>query len=96
MEETKKETIVPHLADLARIDLTEEEHVRYERDITEIIEFVGKIADVKVSIQPLTTTISGVSQVMRVDQVEQSDLADSLLAQASQTRDRMVLVPKIL
>ncbi|MDO8512720.1 MAG: Asp-tRNA(Asn)/Glu-tRNA(Gln) amidotransferase subunit GatC [bacterium] len=96
MEEVQKETIVPHLADLARIELTAEEQVRYERDITEIIEFVGKIANVKVSSQPLTTTISGVSQVMRADQVEQSDLADSLLAQAPKTRNRLVLVPKIL
>jgi len=96
MEETKKETIVPHLADLARIELTAEEQVRYERDIAKIIEFVGKIAKVQVSPQPLTTTISGVSQVMRADQVEQSDLADSLLAQAPKTRDRFILVPKIL
>ena len=96
MEETKKETIVPHLADLARIELTADEQVRYEKDINEIIEFVGKISKIKVSPQPLTTTISGISQVMRADQVEQSDLADSLLAQASKTRDRLVLVPKIL
>ena len=96
MEETKKDTIVPHLADLARIELTAEEQLRYEKDIAEIIAFVGKIAEVKVSPQPLTTTISGVSQVMRVDQVEQSNLADDLLAQAPKTRDRLVLVPKIL
>lgn len=96
MDDTQKNTIVPHLADLARLELSQEEQKRYERDITEIIDFVGKIAEIDASPKPLTTTISGVSQIMRVDQVEQSDLADSLLAQASQTRDRMVLVPKIL
>jgi aspartyl-tRNA(Asn)/glutamyl-tRNA(Gln) amidotransferase subunit C len=96
MTETQKNTIVPHLADLARLELSAKEEKRYEKDIAEIIDYVGKISEIEASSKPLTTTISGVSNVTRVDKVEQSDLADELLVCAPKTRDRLVSVPKIL
>lgn len=96
--ETGKEQqgIVPHLADLARLELSKEEEQRYERDLGEIVNYVGKISNVQASPQPLTATISGVSQVMREDLVDQSILADQLIDLAPTKKDRLVLVPKIL
>jgi len=96
MEDDKKIDLIRHLATLSRMELTEDEEVRYAREIDEIVKFVGKISDVKVSPKPLTATISGVSHVVREDVSAESDLADALLDVVPKKEGRMVRVPKIL
>ena len=96
MEDEKKIDLVRHLATLSRMELNEGEEIRYAREIDEIVKFVGKISDVKVSSKPLTTTISGVAHVVREDISVDSELADALLDVVPKKEGRLVKVPKIL
>ena len=96
MEDEKKIDLVRHLATLSRMELTEDEEIRYAREIDEIVKFVGKISDVKVSSKLLTTTISGVAHVVREDISVDSELADALLDVVPKKEERLVKVPKIL
>jgi aspartyl-tRNA(Asn)/glutamyl-tRNA(Gln) amidotransferase subunit C len=96
MEDDKKIDLIRHLATLSRMELTESEEIRYAREIDEIVKFVGKISDVKISPKPLTTTISGIAHVVRGDVCVESKFADALLDAVPKKEGRMVRVPKIL
>jgi len=96
MEDDSKIDLIRHLAVLSRMELTEGEEIRYAREIDEIVKFVGKISDIKVSPKPLTTTISGISHVVRADIFVESKFADALLDVVPKKEGRMVKVPKIL
>lgn len=87
---------VAHLADLARLSVTSEEVGRYEREFTEILDFVARIERVSAASRPLLSTVSGVATVYREDVVVPSSLADALLAVAPERHGRFVRVPAIL
>ncbi len=86
---------IEHLADLARIELGSDEIKRYEKDIENIISYVDKISSVPTSEEPLVSTVTGVSQVLREDEIIHSD-ADSLLDSVPDKQGRLVRVPKVL
>jgi len=97
MKESKDK--VSHLADLARLDLDQEEKNRQEKEFQDVVNFVSKIE--KVSATPATekslhSTISGVSNVFREDVVIPSDLADELIELAPERKGRLIKVPKVL
>lgn len=88
--------LVPHLAGLAHLALTRAEAERFGEEFRSIVEFVEQVASVEVELPPGTTTISGVQHVQRDDAREPSLLAEALLAQAPDARDRFVRSPAVL
>jgi len=92
----KREMTVARLADLARLFIAREEAAQQERDFHDILAFVAQIEKVPATAQPLTTTVSGVSHVLREDVMIPSSLADALLAVAPERRERFIRVPVIL
>jgi len=50
---------VLHLANLSRLELTEEEIVRYQEEIPSILEYVGKLSEVDTTdVAPMTGGVS--------------------------------------
>lgn len=95
-QEREKTELAGYLAHLAKLELSDEEKSRYSKEMSDIINYVDKISAVSVSSKPLTSTISGVSHVVREDVATGSDLADELLSAAPGKKGRFVKVPRIL
>ncbi|TSC64571.1 MAG: glutamyl-tRNA(Gln) and/or aspartyl-tRNA(Asn) amidotransferase subunit C [Parcubacteria group bacterium Gr01-1014_106] len=89
-------TLVPRIADLARLALTVEEEKRLAKEFEDILSYVSQVQEVDASEEPLTTTISGVQHVLRNDVAASSSLTEELLACAPDVEKRSVRVPPIL
>lgn len=89
-------SLLPRVAELARLALTPEEGQRLSKEFEEMLAYVGQVQEVDASEEPLTTTISGVRHVLREDVAASSSLTDELLRCAPETDKRFVRVPPIL
>ena len=59
---------VQHIAHLARIELTSEEEQKFEKELSEILEFVEKLNEVNTSgVEPMTGG-TNLENVMRADE----------------------------
>jgi aspartyl-tRNA(Asn)/glutamyl-tRNA(Gln) amidotransferase subunit C len=57
------------LARLARLDLTDEEIARYAKELTDILHYVEQLQSVDVSGLAPTNQVTGLTNVMRKDEV---------------------------
>ncbi|KRI55320.1 glutamyl-tRNA amidotransferase, partial [Acinetobacter baumannii] len=60
---------VEYVAKLARLNLTEEEAVKYTEQLNSILEFAGKLNELDTANVPPTSHVLDVSNVMRDDEV---------------------------
>lgn len=88
---------VAHLAALARLELTEEERERYQKEITDILGYVTQLTTVAGDAAGLIES-AGVRNVLRDDAeaLPRGTYTDALLAAAPETQDGFVKVQKIL
>lgn len=88
---------IEHLANLARIKLTEEEISGFGEEIGEILEYVSVIKNLTVEANS-TPTLSPRFNVFRPDQItnEPGSYTDDLLKAMPQTKGKHMLVKKIL
>lgn len=61
---------VKHIADLARIELTEEENTKYAKDLSQILSYIGQLNEVDTDNIPATNQVAGLSNIVREDVVE--------------------------
>jgi len=90
-----------NIANLARISLTEDEHVSYNTDIESILSFIDTIQSLSVSSSDETTHSVGLAPVgvSRADVVtarEGEYAPTEIVAQAPNSEDNAVKVKKIL
>lgn len=73
-----------HIAKLAHIDLPQDETDTFRRQVSSILEYVGKLSEVDVRGTEPTAHITGVVNVMREDVVRPAEAAvrEALLAAA--------------
>lgn len=89
---------VQHIAHLARIELTEAEEQKFEKDLSAILEFVEKLNEVNTeSVEPMTggTTLENVT---RPDEQVDKNLefrAKNLVEAAPETKDGYVKVKAV-
>lgn len=85
------------LARLARLELSEDEIVRFQDEITSILQYVEKLQSVDLSgIEP-TYQVSGLTNVMREDVVKNyGTTPEELLKNAPATEDGHIKVKRIL
>jgi aspartyl-tRNA(Asn)/glutamyl-tRNA(Gln) amidotransferase subunit C len=87
---------VDHVARLARLDLSEEERVRMQAELTSILEHVTKIQALDLDeIAPTAHTVP-LRNVMRPDEVTPSLTQAEALANAPEERDGRFMVPRIV
>ena len=85
------------LAQLARLDLTDEEVEEYSHELTEILHYVEQLQSVDVSGLRPTSQVTGLVNVMRPDEVlDYGYQSRDLLKGAPATLDNQLKVPRMI
>lgn len=87
---------VAHLADLARIDLSDAELDHLAPQLAVILDSIKSISDVAADDIPPTSHPMPLTNVFREDVVRPGLTADEALAMAPQVEEQRFAVPKIL
>ena len=88
---------VKHIATLARIQLTEQEIEKFQKDFSSILEYFRILDALDVSgVEPMTHSIR-VENVVRFDdrKKQEADVAEKVIALAPQTKERFVKVTSV-
>ena len=96
---SKKDVDIEKLAELARIELTEEEKARYASEIGSILGYIERVQNADVGdARPADREVGVVKNVFRgdVDVHESGMYTKSILEEAPDTKDDFVKVKKIL
>lgn len=88
---------IRHIANLARLELTEEEEDRYSSQLSAVLNYVDKLQEVDTSSVEITAQVSGLHNSWREDEVqdwnrEEVDMALS----SSELINGQVKVKKVL
>jgi len=87
---------VRHIAELARLRLSPEEVVRYQSDLSSILEYIEQLKQIDTAgIDPTTMYASG-ENTLREDTVGCSLSVDDALANAPARVNNMFSVPKVI
>jgi aspartyl-tRNA(Asn)/glutamyl-tRNA(Gln) amidotransferase subunit C len=85
------------LARLARLTITEEEIEKYRAELSEILGYVEQLSQVDVTGLEPTTQVTGLTNVMREDIVEDYGATpDDLLRIVPETQDRQIKVKRMV
>jgi len=87
---------VEHIAELAKLALTDEEKARYQEQISAILEYAERLQEVDTSSIPSTATVLPLRSVMRPDEPRDSMSRDDVLANASQVEADCFRVQAVL
>ena len=91
---TEKE--VEHIAELARLNLSEKEKVKFTQELSSILDYVEKLKEVDVkNIEPIAN-ISGLCNIMREDKIKPSLLRKELLQNAPKQKNGYLKVKAVL
>lgn len=90
---SKKE--VEHIAKLARIDLSEKEKVKFEKELSSILEFVSELQKVDTKdVKPLSQ-VTALENVLREDEIKNQPNRDELLKNVPSQQDGFIKVKKV-
>jgi len=89
------ENLVREIAALARLDLTQEETEMFVSQFKDILDYVSILNEVDTENIPPAYVSSANKTVMRADLVEESVPTDAFLANAPQSKDDYVVIPRV-
>lgn len=85
------------LARLARLELTEEEVEEYRKELSSILQYVEQIQNADVNGLKPTSQVTGLTNVMREDEVVDYGVsADELLRAVPDKQDRQIKVKRMI
>lgn len=88
---------IRHLAVLSGIELEDSEVQSLQLDMKNIIEYIDKLDKLDVSGVEPTYQVTGLENIMREDEIDQSEVSrEQLLGLASESLDNQLKVPKVL
>jgi len=91
---------VVRVAELAYLDLSEDELEKYRRQIDEILEYIGKLNELDTSgVEPMAQVLAddqAADATMREDLIVPSAVADDVLRQAPDPEPPYFRVPKVI
>ncbi len=87
---------VDHIAELAKLELTEEEKEMFREQLSAILEYAEMLQRLDTEAIPPTATVLPLRNVMRPDEVEPSLPVEDILANAPQAEDSYFKVQAIL
>ncbi|HIU85764.1 TPA: Asp-tRNA(Asn)/Glu-tRNA(Gln) amidotransferase subunit GatC [Candidatus Spyradomonas excrementavium] len=86
---------VEHVAKLARLELTEEEKVKFSKQLGDVLEYAQQMNEIDTEgVEPMSHAIPIVN-VMREDEVVHEFSREELMANAPLKEDGFFRVPKI-
>jgi aspartyl-tRNA(Asn)/glutamyl-tRNA(Gln) amidotransferase subunit C len=87
---------VEHIADLARLHLTDEEKARYRLQLSAILEYVAQLQALDTSGIPPTSSVLPPRSVLRPDEPRPGLSTESALSNARQVESDQFRVPPVL
>lgn len=87
---------VEHIAELARLGLTEEEKEKFRRQLSAILEYAERLQQLDTEAIPPTATVLPLQNVMRPDEVAPSFPREDILANAPDAAEGCFRVRAIL
>jgi aspartyl-tRNA(Asn)/glutamyl-tRNA(Gln) amidotransferase subunit C len=87
---------VEHIAELAKLALTDEEKQRYREQLSAILDYVQSLNKIDTSDIPPTASVLPVDTVLRADAHRPEPPRDDLLENAAEREDGMFRVDAIL
>ncbi len=90
---------VKHIAELARIKLSEDQVEKYQKDLSAILDFVGELNKLDTAGVAPIRQMMGLESIFRRDEkldlINQSS-ASELIKQAPENKDNFVVVPEVI
>ena len=87
---------VMHIAELARLQLTDQEMARYAEQLSDILDYAARLQSVDTSGISPTDRVGNTGNVLRKDESRQGLSQKELLANAPETEKGQFKVPPIL
>jgi aspartyl-tRNA(Asn)/glutamyl-tRNA(Gln) amidotransferase subunit C len=87
---------IEHVAQLARLELTEAERSRFAEQLSQILTYVDQLQHVSTEGAPLTAGMENRDPVLREDIPHQGLSVEEALANAPESHEGFFVVPKIL
>ncbi len=87
---------VTHIADLARLSLTENELALYREQLSAILDYASRLQQVDTQDVPVTSSVIPFQSVLREDVVVPGLEVDAALKNASSTENSQFKVPPVL
>jgi len=87
---------VEHIAKLARLRLTEEEKLRFQKELGKIIEYFDQLKKLNTEGVPPTTHVVPLENVLREDVIKTCLPVDEALANAPDRKGNYFRVPKVV
>ncbi len=89
-EEVKK------VAEMARIELTDSEVAKFQKDLSSVLDYVDVLQEVNTDGLEIVSSVTGLENVTRPDVAKLIDYQEEIMANAPQTKDRYYKVKSIL
>lgn len=91
------EVNIDHIAKLARLELTSEEHEQFKRQISEILDYVQQLQEVDVEGVEPTAHATHVVNIIRADQAGPTQSLEETMRNAPEVVDgNLIRVPKVI
>ena len=87
---------VEHVAKLARLAVTEQEVEEFGRQLSDILNYIGKLNELDTSKVEPTSHVLNIQNVFREDRIMPSLSREEALAGAPETEEGFFRVPKII
>lgn len=87
---------VSHVAKLANLPLTEKEKKRFEKQLSEILNYVEKLKEINASDIEETSQVTGLENVLRNDETKPSFSQEEALSNANSKHNGFFKVKAIL
>ena len=86
---------VEHIADLARLDLTEDEKILYRQQLSAILDYVARLQELDTSNIPPTSSVLPPRSVLRADLAGDSLSTAELLSNAPDVEAGQFKIPPV-
>lgn len=83
------------IAILSRLQLTAAEEERYAKTISAVLEYMDILNEVDTANVPPTFQVTGLTQVLRADEVKASSLTSELVAAFPVVKNQQLVVPAV-
>ena len=87
---------VKKVAEMARIDLSDAEVEKFQKDLSSVLDYVAELQQVATDGLEIVSSVTGLENVERTDSPVLADIQEDLIANAPGRKDRYYKVKSIL
>jgi len=86
---------VKHIANLARLAISDEEAEQYQHQLSDILDYVDQLQVIDTAGVEPTSQVTDLTNIMRGDEVESSGIDQQLIATAPNHDEGYIVIPKV-